>query len=68
MKQPYFWPIPFIESLLNCALDHSASEHGERADLCVYTTRDPSRRTPRAKPRHDLRRSPETCAGREMIT
>jgi nucleotide-binding universal stress UspA family protein len=35
MKQPYFWPRPFIESLLECALEHSSGEHPQRPDLCI---------------------------------
>jgi hypothetical protein len=68
MKQPYFWPGPFIESLLKSALEHSASGHGERADLCVHTTRGPRRRPSRATPRHDpMSQPPETCAGLERM-
>lgn len=45
MKQPYFWPRPFIESLLESALDHSSGKPAAaRPDLCIPAPAAQSRR------------------------
>jgi hypothetical protein len=50
MKSPYFWPRPFIEALLERALEHTARDHSARFErACGYVRVKDDSKPPREK-------------------